>query len=111
VNSIPLKQYDNTYRILNGNYMQIQGIPQKLRVNGLEQLPSNCECANATLLHQHGDYYLAITTYTPLDQIPAMVVPAQSIGIDFGVKNQVNTVERDAYTIHGTSYTPYKAVV
>jgi len=64
-------------------------IPQKLRVNGLEQLPSNCECANATLLHHHGDYYVAITTYTPSEHRPAMVMPAKSIGIDFGVKHQL----------------------
>jgi len=89
VNSIPLKQYGNTYRILNGNYVRIQGVPQKLRVNGLEQLPPNCECANATLLHQHGDYYLAITTYTPREHNLEMVVPEKSIGIDFGVKHQL----------------------
>lgn len=89
MNSIPLKQYGNTYRIINGNYVRIQGIPQKLRVNGLEQLPLNCECANATLLHQHGDYYLAITTYAPRDHNLKMVVPKKSIGIDFGVKHQL----------------------
>jgi transposase len=87
VNSIPLKQYGNTYKIINGKYLQIQKISQKLRVNGLEQLPPNCECANATLLHQHGDYYVAITTYTPRERRP--VAPAQSIGIDFGVKHQL----------------------
>jgi len=89
VNSIPLKQYGNTYRIINRKYLHIQMIPQKLRVNGLEQLPSNCECANATLLHQHGDYYVSITTYTPREHRQAMVVPTKSIGIDFGVKNQL----------------------
>jgi len=89
VNSIPLKQYGHTYRILNDKYVRIQGIPQKLRVNGLEQLPSNCEYANATLLHQHGDYYLAITTYTPQEHTKTMVRPTKSIGIDFGVKNQL----------------------
>jgi len=56
VNSIPLKQYGNTYKIINEKYLHIQKIKQKLRVNGLEQLPHNCECANATLLHQHGEY-------------------------------------------------------
>ncbi|MHA2061246.1 MAG: RNA-guided endonuclease InsQ/TnpB family protein [Candidatus Sifarchaeia archaeon] len=89
VNSIPLKQYGNTYKLINRKYLQIQRLPQKLRVNGLGQLPSDCECANATLLHQHGDYYVAITTYSPREHRPAMVVPDQSIGIDFGVKNQL----------------------
>jgi len=90
VNSIPLKQYGNTYKLINGKYLQLQMIPQKLRVNGLEQLPPNCECANATLLHQHGDYYVAITTYTSREHRPAMMVPPKSIGIDFGVKNQLS---------------------
>ncbi|WP_287586503.1 transposase [Candidatus Borrarchaeum sp.] len=89
INSISLKQYGNTYRILNGNYVRIQGIPQKLRVNGLEQLPPDCEYAIATLLHQHGAYYLAITTYTPQEHSLEMVVPEKSIGIDFGVKHQL----------------------
>jgi putative transposase len=89
VNSIPLKQYRNTYRLINNKYLHIQKLPQKLRVNGLEQLPPNCECANATLLHQHGDYYVAIATYTPRESRPAMV-QKQSIGIDFGVKNQLS---------------------
>jgi len=89
VKSIPLKQYGNTYKLINGKYLQIQMIPQRLRVNGLEQLPPDCECANATLLHQHGDYYVAITTYTSREHRPAMVAPAQSIGIDFGVKHQL----------------------
>jgi putative transposase len=88
VNSIPLKQYGKTYRIINGKYVQLQKLPQKLRVNGLEQLPVTCECANATLLHQHGEYYLAITTYTPQEH-KSVPVPAHSIGIDFGVKNQL----------------------
>ena len=69
--------------------MRIQKIPQKLRVNGLEQLLPNCECANATLLHQHGEYYVAITTYTSRERKPAMIVPPKSIGIDFGVKHQL----------------------
>jgi putative transposase len=36
VNSIPLKQYGNTYRILNEHYLRIQGIKQPLRFNGLD---------------------------------------------------------------------------
>ncbi|MFX1519989.1 MAG: hypothetical protein ACFFCD_08710 [Promethearchaeota archaeon] len=89
VNSIPLKQYGNTYRIINGKYVQLHKIPQKLRFNGLKQLPANCEYANATLLHQHGDYYMAITTYTPRAHRLVVPVPAHSLGIDFGVKNQL----------------------
>ena len=38
VTSIPLKQYDITYKIINNKYIKIQGIKQKLMVNGLDNL-------------------------------------------------------------------------
>jgi len=106
VNSIPLKQYGNTYKLINRKYLHIQMIPQKLRVNGLEQLSSDCECANATLLHQHGEYYVAITTYTSRERKPAMVAPAKSIGIDFGVKHQLSLSNgvRIQYTVPVTRH-------
>jgi putative transposase len=87
VNSIPLKQYGNTYCILNDKYLRIQGIRQHLRVNGLAQIPPGSELANATLIQRHGDYYVAITTYQAKEQkIPA---PAKAVGIDFGLKTQL----------------------
>jgi putative transposase len=91
VNSIPLKQYGNTYRIVNEKYLRIQGIRQHLRVNGLEQIPAGSELANATLIHRHGDYCVAITTYqakgqnAPLPSSP----PTKTVGIDFGLKTQL----------------------
>ena len=63
IRSIPLKQYGNTYTILDSKYVRIQCIKQKIRVNGLDQLPEEAEIANGILLESHGDYYLAITTY------------------------------------------------
>jgi len=53
VNSIPLKQYGNTYKIINRKYLHIQMIPQKLRVNGLEQLLPNCGKTNILLEVEH----------------------------------------------------------
>ena len=40
INSIPLKQFNNSYYIRNGK-LRIQGMKQWLRVNGLEQIPIN----------------------------------------------------------------------
>ena len=86
VNSISLKQYGNTYKILNENYLRIQGVTQKLRVNGLTQLPMGSEIANATLIQRHGDYYVAITTYQTREKpIPSL----KTVGIDFGLKTQL----------------------
>ena len=87
VDSIPLKQYGNTYRILNDKYLSIQGIGQHLRVNGLAQLPYGSEMANATLIQRHGDYYVAITSYQAKEQKTSP--PAKTVGIDFGLKTQL----------------------
>jgi hypothetical protein len=54
VRSIPLKQYKNTYAILDKKYVRIQGIKQKLRVQGLDQLPDGAELTNGVLLERHG---------------------------------------------------------
>jgi putative transposase len=89
VNSIPLKQYGKTYTILDDNYLRIQGITQKLRVNGLDQVPEGIELANATLIHRHGDYYVAITTYHTTVEDHAAPPPRRQVGIDFGLKNQL----------------------
>ncbi len=63
VKSVPLKQYGNTYEILDGKYIRIQGIKQKLRVRGLEQLPEGVDVANGNLIRRNGGYHLSITTY------------------------------------------------
>jgi putative transposase len=86
VKSIPLKQYGNTYRILNDKYLRIQGIAQQLRVNGLAQIPAGSELANATLIQRHGDYFVALTTYQTREHTTP---PAKTVGIDFGIKTQL----------------------
>jgi putative transposase len=86
IQSIPLKQYGNTYRILDDKYIRIQGIKQKIRVNGLDQIPEEIDIANGTLIHKHGDYYLYITTYQTIEK---SIVPIRQLGIDFGIANQM----------------------
>lgn len=86
VQSIPLKQYGNTYEILDTKYIRVQGIKQKIRVRGLKQIPAGSDIANGTLLCKHGDYYLSITTYQEKKkQVPAI----ESVGIDFGLSRQL----------------------
>ena len=87
INSIPLKQHNNTFVVLkNQKRIKIQGIKKPLKVNGLSQLPRNCEIANANLIKCGKDYYVKITTYTDKEKIN---VPNQSIGIDFGCETQL----------------------
>lgn len=84
--SIPLKQYGKTYWILNNKYIHVQGIKQKIKVIGLNQIPNGADFANGTLIHRNGDYYLSITTY----QEKKKRVPGnKSVGIDFGLSRQL----------------------
>lgn len=97
VQSIPLKQFDNTYKIMDGKYIKIQNIKGKIRVNGLKQIPEYAEIANARLIRKHGDYYLRIVTYTfkadlaEEDEEKERAVPTDNsaIGIDFGIGRQL----------------------
>ena len=84
--SIPLKQFGNTFKILDKKYIHIQNIDQKLKVIGLKQIPEGADIANGTLIHRNGNYYLSITTYQEkVKQVPAN----KSVGIDFGISNQL----------------------
>ena len=86
VNSIPLRQYGNTYKILDKNYIKIQGIKQKLKVSGLDQIPKESDIANGILINKNGEYYVKITTYQTKQEFKPK---NKSIGIDFGIKNQL----------------------
>lgn len=99
IRSIPLKQYGNTYKILDDKYIKIQDVKQKIRVNGLEQIlfqiKDGIEAANGMLIKRHGDYYIHITTYVDIDvcikkeQKKYGNSPTGHIGIDFGISRQL----------------------
>lgn len=87
INSIPLKQHNNTFTILKKQKrIKIQGIKKPLKVNGLNQLPKEYEIANANLVKCGKDFYVKITIYVPQEK---SIVPNQSIGIDFGCETQL----------------------
>lgn len=81
---INLKQYNNTYKILSKNKIQIQNIKGSIRVNGLKQFidTPNIEYANAKILNTPNGYYVAITTYVTKYKNNAKI--NDTIGIDFG---------------------------
>lgn len=83
VNSIPLKQFNNSYYI-RGNKVRIQGMKQWMRVRGLEQVKGEIACA--TLVRKCNDYYIHITTYNKPE---TKVIPEAVIGIDFGCETQL----------------------
>ena len=89
--SLNLKQYGNTYKIYSHNKMKIQAISKKIIVNGLDQFINipGIEIANAHLLNKPDGYYIAITTYQNINDLPEKEYIGEEIGIDFGIKNNI----------------------
>ena len=87
-NSILLKQYGKTHRI-EGSKIKIQGLKSPIRVSGLKQLSKyeSLEYANANLLFDGIDYYVALTTFIDRDKVPEHKPTNKEIGIDFGCIN------------------------
>jgi putative transposase len=85
VNSVPLKQFNNSYYIRNGK-IRLQGMKRWLKVNGLEQIPAEADIACATLIRRNSDYYINITTYTNKQK---KHIPEAVVGIDFGCETQL----------------------
>lgn len=86
INSLDLKQYEVSYKILSKNKIKIGGIKKPLRVNGLKQINlDEIEFANAKLLNTPSGYYLSITTYIDKNKLKNKNQKLnQTIGIDFG---------------------------
>jgi putative transposase len=94
LSSIPLKQYRNTWWIVDRSHVHIQGIKQKLRVRGMVQVPKDAEMTSALLVRKHGDYYLHISTYQERIEKEQSLLKCKSstkssIGLDLGIKNQL----------------------
>lgn len=94
VNSIPLNQYNRTWRITNRNHVHIQKIKQRIRVRGLVQIPKEAETTSAVLVRKHGDYYLHVSTFHPKrvsEGLRTIAKRPNSMGLDLGVKYQLTT--------------------
>ncbi|MFW9916018.1 MAG: RNA-guided endonuclease InsQ/TnpB family protein [Candidatus Thorarchaeota archaeon] len=88
IESIPLKQYGNTYQLLPAQQkIRLQGFHKLIRVRGMDQIPPDAELANAHLLSRHGDYYLQVVTYQPKKTQPKP--PKRGIALDFGLSHQL----------------------
>jgi putative transposase len=88
IKSIPLPQYDVTYRLVENNRkVKIQGIKKPLRILGHKQLPKVCELANGRLIKKARGYYLQITIFVDKENINDNHLPV--IGIDMGIKDSI----------------------
>ena len=88
-NCIPLKQFNNTFKIISDKYMTIQSIKGKIKVHGLDQIKQHYEIADAKLIKKNKDYYIRITCYINKEDIPEIEYKAFSVGIDFGMTDQL----------------------
>jgi len=97
VNSIPLTQFGTTYKIEeNQKYVKIQGFGRKrFKVIGLNQIPKDTGIANATLISRNGDYYLKITCFVSKEE---RIETGKSIGLDFGIKDNVVDSDGNKYS-------------
>ena len=87
-NSLPLQQFGKTYKIdFDLNRIKVQKIKKAFHVRGLKQIPKNAEFANATLVRKASGLYFCITCYIP---VTASVKTGKSVGIDFGIENNLN---------------------
>lgn len=94
-NSIELKQFGTTYRIVKNNHIKIQNIDKPLYVKGLKQIPSNAEICNAKFVRKASGLYFYITCYT---EKPEETYTGKCVGIDFGIENNLNfSDEREAF--------------
>ena len=100
INSINLKQYGNTHSI-RGSRFKIQGIKQPIRVSGLKQISKyqNIEFANAKLLYDGYDYYIALTCYIDKEPEQDIEYTNDITGLDFGVKTNITTSNGDKVTV------------
>ncbi|MCW3100398.1 MAG: putative transposase, family protein [Chthonomonadaceae bacterium] len=82
VNSLPLKQFGNTFRIQDDQHLKIQNLPGSLSVHGLGQL-KDAEIANANLVRRGSDYFVMVTAYhAKVEDAPK---PYGCVGIDFNI--------------------------
>ena len=98
-NSLPLRQFGTTYKIdFNSNRIKVQKIKKAFYVRGLRQIPNDAEFANATLVRKASGLYFYITCYIP---VIAFVKTGKSVGIDFGIENNLNfSDDREAANVY-----------
>lgn len=86
-NSLNLKQYGTTYKIINNKHIKIQNIDNPLYVRGLKQIPLDAEYCNAKFVRKVNGLYFYITCYIPKQQ---EILTNRMVGIDFGIENNLN---------------------
>lgn len=86
INSIPLKQFGQTYRFSGSKYLILQGFKKAFKVIGFNQIPKDAEIANADLVRKSSGYYIKVCCFLPKEE-RTFIEPY--VGIDFGIKTSL----------------------
>ena len=97
VDSLPLKQYGKTHKIVDENTIRIVKIG-KVKVKGLQQIPQDAEFAAATLNHKPDGYYVHLTVFIPV-VVDLSWESRPDVGIDLGIKDTLITSEGQKYHV------------
>lgn len=94
-NSIPLKQYKNTYDIDFGkNRVRVQGIKKSFYVKGLKQIKPEYDICNAIFIRKASGLYFHITCFIPKEEIK---YTGKMIGLDFGISHSITYSDGNMY--------------
>ena len=95
VNSIELKQFGMTWKF-DKTRIKIQGVKKPFKIEGYNQIPKDCEFANAKLIKKPSGYYIQITTFQ--NKIKKELTQ-KSVGLDFGIKDSIVTSDGEKFSI------------
>lgn len=97
VNSLPLKQYGKTHKIINESTIRIVKIGQ-VKVRGLQQIPQDAEFATATLNRKPDGYYVHLTVFIPAT-LDLSWEARPDVGVDLGIKDTLITSTGQKYHV------------
>lgn len=91
LNCIPLKSGDWKFR--SARKVWILGVKGSVLVKGIDQIPAECDFANANLVKKPDGYYLKVTCYINRENFKEKEKNGKEIGLDFGIKTSITTSE------------------
>jgi putative transposase len=95
VNSIELKQYGMTWKF-DKTRIKIQNVKKPFKVEGYNQIPKDCEFANAKLVRRPSGHYIQITTFVNKSKRENT---RKKVGLDFGIKDSIVTSDGEKFNI------------
>lgn len=100
-NSIDLKQYGNSHKILPNGKLRLSGLGV-FRVHGLEQIQKDWEFANAKLVQKPSGFYILLTCYEnlTLEKTNKPNYRQVDCGLDFGIKTNITTSDGEKFDVY-----------